>query len=823
MGKALVIAEKPSVALDIARALGKFEKQRDYFENEHYVISSAIGHLVELCLPGELDKQRSKWSFQNLPIIPDEFQLKPIEKTESRFKLLKRLMKRDDIDLIINACDAGREGELIFRYLVRLAGTKKRLKRLWLQSMTQQAIKSAFDRLRTDAEMIPLAEAAVCRSESDWLVGINATRAMTAFNSKVGGFQLTPVGRVQTPTLAILVEREERIRSFEPRTFWELFADFDVQKGTYRGRWFDEKFAKDRDEERKPERIWERTKAEALSAKVLGKPGEISEEKKSTTQAPPLLYDLTSLQREANSRYGFHARRTLQIAQQLYERYKVITYPRTDSRYLPEDYLGTARQVLSSLGDPTLQPHAQKVFRNGWLKPNKRIFNNAKITDHNAIIPTGQTPRNLDEAQQRIFDMVARRFVAVFYPAAQFEVTTRITRVAGEAFKTEGRIIKDPGWLAVYGREAAGEEQSASIVDLIPGESALTRNAEIKESQTKPPPRFTEATLLSSMESAGKLVEDEELREAMAAKGLGTPATRAAIIEGLIQDGYVAREAKDLIATPKGTSLITLLRGIGVDLLSSPELTGEWEYQLKLMEHGQLDRPAFMARIKGLTREIVHKAKSFESDLVEGKYLTIDVRCPKCGAPQLKEDYRTYRCQNCEFRLFKNIASRQLSPDEVRLLVSDRKVGPLEGFRSKTGKPFSATLILNEDHKPEFAFENDGNNERVEVSPGKHIAVGKCQVCSDGQVYDTGTAYICENVAKGRCSFKMSKNILQREISHEQMRKMLVEGKSDVLKRFISKKGRPFDAALKLQNGKIGWEFAKRQAGGKRKSSDAGA
>ena len=823
MGKALVIAEKPSVALDIARALGKFEKQRDYFENEHYVISSAIGHLVELCLPGELDKQRSKWSFQNLPIIPDEFQLKPIEKTESRFKLLKRLMKRDDIDLIINACDAGREGELIFRYLVRLAGTKKRLKRLWLQSMTQQAIKSAFDRLRTDAEMIPLAEAAVCRSESDWLVGINATRAMTAFNSKVGGFQLTPVGRVQTPTLAILVEREERIRSFEPRTFWELFADFDVQKGTYRGRWFDEKFAKDQDEERKPERIWERTKAEALSAKVLGKPGEISEEKKSTTQAPPLLYDLTSLQREANSRYGFHARRTLQIAQQLYERYKVITYPRTDSRYLPEDYLGTARQVLSSLGDPTLQPHAQKVFRNGWLKPNKRIFNNAKITDHNAIIPTGQTPRNLDEAQQRIFDMVARRFVAVFYPAAQFEVTTRITRVAGEAFKTEGRIIKDPGWLAVYGREAAGEEQSASIVDLIPGESALTRNAEIKESQTKPPPRFTEATLLSSMESAGKLVEDEELREAMAAKGLGTPATRAAIIEGLIQDGYVAREAKDLIATPKGTSLITLLRGIGVDLLSSPELTGEWEYQLKLMEHGQLDRPAFMARIKGLTREIVHKAKSFESDLVEGKYLTIDVRCPKCGAPQLKEDYRTYRCQNCEFRLFKNIASRQLSPDEVRLLVSDRKVGPLEGFRSKTGKPFSATLILNEDHKPEFAFENDGNNERVEVSPGKHIAVGKCQVCSDGQVYDTGTAYICENVAKGRCSFKMSKNILQREISHEQMRKMLVEGKSDVLKRFISKKGRPFDAALKLQNGKIGWEFAKRQAGGKRKSSDAGA
>src|ERR1700726_286850 len=374
MGKTLVIAEKPSVALDIARALGKFEKQGDYFENEHYVVSSAIGHLVELCLPGELDKKRGKWSFQNLPIIPDEFQLKPIERTESRFKLLKRLMKRDDIDLIINACDAGREGELIFRYLVRLAGNRKPLKRLWLQSMTQQAIKSAFDRRRPDAEMMPLAGAAVCRSESDWLVGINATRAMTAFNSKVGGFQLTPVGRVQTPTLAILVEREERIRSFEPRTYWELIADFDVQKGSYRGRWFDEQFTKESDEERKAERLWDQARGEAIVAKVLGKPGDITQEKKATTQAPPLLYDLTSLQREANSRFGFSARRTLQVAQQLYERHKVITYPRTDSRYLPEDYLGTANHVLLSLVNPTLAPHAQKVLQNGWLKPRKRVL-----------------------------------------------------------------------------------------------------------------------------------------------------------------------------------------------------------------------------------------------------------------------------------------------------------------------------------------------------------------------------------------------------------------------------------------------------------------
>jgi DNA topoisomerase III len=821
MGKTLVIAEKPSVAQDVVRALGKFEKHGDYFENDSYVVSSAIGHLVELCMPGELDKKRGKWSFQNLPIIPEHFELKPIEKTESRFKLLKRLMKRDDIDLVINACDAGREGELIFRYLVQLAGTRKPFKRLWLQSMTLQSIKSAFDRLRPDAEMIPLAEAAVCRSESDWLVGINATRAMTAFNSKVGGFQLTPVGRVQTPTLAILVEREERIRSFEPRTYWELMADFDVQKGSYRGRWFDEQFTKEADEERKAERLWDRARGEAIVAKVLGKHGDVTQEKKATTQAPPLLYDLTSLQREANSRFGFSARRTLQVAQQLYERHKVITYPRTDSRYLPEDYLGTASHVLSSLIDPTLAPHARKVLENGWLKPTKRIFNDAKITDHNAIIPTDQVPRNLDEAQTRIFDMVARRFVAVFHPTAQFEVTTRITRVEGEAFKTEGRVIKDPGWLAVYGRQATGEEQGDSLVDLVPGERALTRNVEIVECQTKPPPRFTEATLLSAMESAGKLVEDEELREAMAARGLGTPATRAAIIEGLVYDEYIAREGKELIATSKGISLITLLRGIGIHLLSSPELTGEWEYQLKLMEQGRLERTSFMAKIKDLAREIVHKAKNFESDRIEGSYLTIDASCPKCGALNLKEDYRTYYCETCGFRLFKNIASRQLSPDEVTALVTDRKVGPLNGFRSKTGKPFSAILILNAENKPEFEFNNNGNGDRVVIDPQLHAQVGKCQVCEDGQVYDTGTAYICENLSKGSCTFKMSKTILQCEIPPNQMRKMLLEGKSDLLKRFISKKGRPFDAFLTMRNGKIGWEFMKRPARGKGKATDA--
>src|SRR5437870_5476880 len=446
MSKSLIIAEKPSVANDLARALGGFKKADEHFENERYIISSALGHLVELCLPSELDVKRGKWSFANLPIIPDEFGLKAIEKTQWRFNLLKRLIQRKDVTELINACDAGREGELIFRYLVKLIGSKKPVRRLWLQSMTAESIRAAFEHLRSNEEMVPLSKAAVCRSESDWLVGIKGTRAMTAFNNRTGGFQLTPVGRVQTPTLAILAEREDKIHQFKPRDYYEVFSDFEVKAGTYRGRWFREDFKKDGDEDARAERIWEQSAAEEIKSRCLGKTGVATEERKPTTQASPLLYDLTSLQRDANSR-GFSAKRTLQIAQQLYERFKVITYPRTDSRYLPEDYIPTVKATLGKVDNP----HARKVLDNHWVKHSKRIFNNAKISDHFAIIPTGTAPHGLDEVQQKIYDMIVRRFISGFFPPAQFEVTTRITRVEKDAFKTEGKIIKDQGWLEDYG------------------------------------------------------------------------------------------------------------------------------------------------------------------------------------------------------------------------------------------------------------------------------------------------------------------------------------------------------------------------------------
>ena len=809
MSKALVIAEKPSVAADIARALGHLERRDDAFENDRYVVSSAVGHLVELALPSEMDKKRGKWTFAALPVIPDEFDLKPIESNEDRFKMLKKLMKRADVTEIINACDAGREGELIFRMIVKLAGVQKPSRRLWLQSMTPDAIRQAFGRLRSDEEMIPLAKAAFCRAESDWLVGINATRAMTAFNSKAGGFQLTPVGRVQTPTLAILVEREKKIRAFKPRTYFEVFGDFDVKAGSYRGRWIDESFRKGADEDARAERIWDRERADAIRTKCLDQVGVVTEEKKPASQAPPLLYDLTSLQRDANGRFGYSAKRTLQIAQQLYEKHKVLTYPRTDSRYLPEDNLAMVRDTMGKFVDPSLSVHARKALDSGWVRLSKRVFDGTKVSDHNAIIPTGAEPKNLDEAQQKIFDLVSRRFIAVFYPAAQFEVTTRLTRVEGEVFKTDGRVIVDPGWMAVYGREATlGDGSEANLVPISQGEDAAVADVEVRQSDTKPPPRYNEATLLATMEGAGKLVEDEELRSAMSAKGLGTPATRAAIIEGLILDAYIARQGRELSATAKGVSLIALLRGIGVAALTSPELTGEWESKLKLMEQGGLQRKEFMAQIRGMTEDIVSKAKNFQGESVEGDFGELDVRCPKCGARPLKEEYRVFKCQSCDYVLWKSMAGRQFDSEELKTLFTEGRIGPLEGFRSKEGRPFTAVVKLGLEGKPEFDFP-DANKEAPDFTGQQPML--PCPVCKKGQVYDTDSAYVCDRAVgpEKDCTFRMSKTILQRPIPPEQVVKLLSTGKTDLLDKFISKKGRPFSAYLKLEtNGKVGFEFA---------------
>ena len=821
MGKQLIIAEKPSVAQDIARALGGFRKEKDYYESDEYVLSSAIGHLLELTVPEEYEVKRGKWSFAHLPVIPPRFALKPIEKTQDRLKLLERLIRRKDVDGLINACDAGREGELIFNYIVQHSGTRKPVRRLWLQSMTPAAIREGFAALRSAAELEGLRTAAVCRAESDWLVGINGTRAMTAFNSKSGGFHLTTVGRVQTPTLAIVVEREERIRKFVPRAYWELEARFRGEQGEYTGRWFDAGFKKpEGDDQANAYRLWDEARAQAIRAACLGQPALATEETKPASQLSPLLYDLTSLQREANSRFGFSAKTTLGLAQALYEKHKVLTYPRTDARALPEDYLGTVKDVLGNLPE-AYAGLAQTILGQGWVRPNKRIFNNAKISDHFAIIPTGVVPKSLNELEWKLYDLVTRRFLAVFYPAAEYLVTTRITRVAEHAFKTEGRVLTHPGWLAIYGREAQveGEEAGPSLPPLVPGETLTTVAVEVKANRTRPPARFTEATLLSAMEGAGKLVEDEELRAAMAERGLGTPATRAQIIENLIAEAYLVREGKELVPTAKAFSLITLLRGLGVEELTSPELTGEWEHKLAQMERGQLSRDEFMQHIVALTQEIVERAKRFDSDTVPGEFATLTAPCPKCGGV-VKETYKKFVCQSCDWNTWKIVAGRQFETAEMETLLREGRVGPLSGFRNKLGRPFEAEIRLNDAKQPEFEFGQPREGEaEASVDFSGQDSLGPCPKCG-ASVYEQGNAYVCERSVRPNrsCDFRSGKLILQQPVEPAQMRKLLTEGKTDLLTGFVSARTRRKFAAylVRDKDGKVGFEFeprAPRQAG----------
>ncbi len=826
MSKSLIIAEKPSVAADIARSLGGLKKEKDYFEDDDYVVTSAVGHLLEIKAPDGVEVKRGKWSFANLPVIPDHFDLNPIAKTEDRLKLLAKLIRRKDIDRIINACDAGREGELIFRLIVQYTKAKQPKSRLWLQSMTPKAIREAFEHLRNDEQMIPLADAARCRSEADWLVGINGTRAMTAFNSQDGGFYLTTVGRVQTPTLTIVVEREEQIKQFVSRPYFEVHAQFEVEAGQYAGRWFDPGFKKNDDEaERRAERLWERQQAEAIRQACQGQQAVVTEETKPTTQSAPLLFDLTSLQREGNARFGFSAKATLSLAQALYERHKVLTYPRTDSRALPEDYLSTVRDTLGIFkdesserllaitgGDNPIGPHAEKILSHDWVKPNKRIFNDAKISDHFAIIPTLQAPKNLSEAEAKIYDLVVRRFMAVFFPPAEFRNTTRISQIDRHYFKTEGKVMVKPGWLAIYGREAAAGE--GTLVAVGENEKALAHDIEVRDLATRPPARYTEATLLSAMEGAGKLIDDDDLREAMSGKGLGTPATRAAIIEGLITEKYLLRIEKSLMPTTKAFQLLTLLRGLGVTELTMPELTGEWESKLSQIERGKLNREAFMQEIRKIVEQIVARAKNYGATTIPGDYATLKSPCPKCGG-QVKENYKRFACIQCDFSITKIPGSRQLEVLEAETLISERTIGPLQGFRSRLGRPFAAILKLTDEHKLEFDFgqnDDDENSEPVDFSGRESL--GKCPKC-DASVYEHGMNYICEKAVgpNKTCEFRTGKVILQQEIDPTQIRKLLSEGRTELLTGFVSSRTRrKFKAYLKWGNdGKVGFEFEARK------------
>ncbi|MEO5734724.1 MAG: DNA topoisomerase III [Rubrivivax sp.] len=865
MSKTIIIAEKPSVAADIVRALtpvaGKFEKHSDHFESDSHVVTSAVGHLVEIKAPDEFDVKRGKWSFANLPVVPPHFDVAPIDKAKSRLNAVVKLVKRKDVSAIINACDAGREGELIFRLILQYAyGDKahgKPITRLWLQSMTPQAIRDGFDALRTDQQMLGLADAARSRSEADWLVGINGTRAMTAFNSRDGGFFLTTVGRVQTPTLSIVVEREEKIRRHVSRAYWEVKATFDAVAGQYEGKWFDPSWKKitkaadgtavEPDPEARADRLWNAADAEAIATAVRGQSATVVDEAKPSTQASPLLYDLTTLQREANSRFGFSAKTTLSLAQALYEKHKVLTYPRTDSRALPEDYLATVKDTFGMLATEDLpgplrelRQHAKKGIDAGYIKPMKRVFDNAKVSDHFAIIPTLQAPKSLSEIELKLYDMVVKRFIAVFYPSAEFMVTTRISTVEigtaepeakKYAFQTNGKVLVNPGWLAVYGKEAqTGENSDANLVAVAADESVRVEDVSANALKTKPPARYTEATLLSAMEGAGKLIDDEDLRQAMREKGLGTPATRAQTIEGLIAEKYMLRDGRELVPTAKAFQLMTLLRGLAIEDLTKPELTGNWEFQLSEMEQGRLPRETFMGEIAQMAERIVKKAKEYDRDTIPGDYATLKVPCPNCGGV-VKENYRRFSCtgqagndEGCGFSITKIPAGRAFETAEADAFIHDKKIGPLEGFRSKKGFPFTAELKLVHDDearnwKLEFDFGDDAKgaeNDGEPVDFGDQPSLGACPKCK-GRVFEFGGNYLCEHSvgAHVTCDFKTGKIILQQPVLPEEVTKLLTTGKTSLLENFVSNKTRrKFKAFLAwdAKEGKVGFEFEPRPA-----------
>jgi DNA topoisomerase-3 len=532
----------------------------------------------------------------------------------------------------------------------------------------------------------------------------------------------------------------------------------------------------------------------------------------------PLLYDLTSLQRDANSRFGFSAKNTLGVAQALYEKHKVLTYPRTDSRALPEDYIATVKNTLAMLEGVTgYSAFADQILKGGWVHPNKRIFNNAKVSDHFAIIPTTQAPKSLSEPEQKLYDLVTKWFLAIFYPAAEFLETNRITRVEGEPFKSAGKVLVSPGWLTVYGKQSDSDE-TPSLAPVKPDEKVQTSGIEVKENVTKPPARYSEATLLSAMEGAGKLVDDDELREAMNEKGLGTPATRAATIEGLIYEGYVHRNGRELQATAKAFSLMELLNGLGIPELTKPELTGDWEFQLKEMQRRKISREQFMSGIADMTRRIVDRAKQFEYDTIPGDFGTLKVPCPKCGG-EIHERYKQFQCDKCDFAFWKTLCSRMFEIEEVEKIITDKVIGPLQGFRSKQGFPFAAVLKMNAENKVEFDFGN-GTKDGEAAAPidftGKE-PLGKCPKCG-ANVYDGGMNYVCEKQAGAEktCDFRTGKIILQQEISLEQVQKMLATGKTDLLKGFISKKtNRKFEAFLVVKDGKTAFEFVPREKKGK--------
>ena len=811
----VIIAEKPSVAADIAKVLGASSKQDTHWQSESIWVTWAVGHLLELKTPEEYDEAFKNWrgSIDKLPFVPEKFELKPITGRGSNRKQLtaiKKMITSKDCSEVVNACDAAREGELIFRRIVEYAKVKSPMSRMWLQSLTTDAIQSAWDNRAASEEYAPLRDAAISRAEADWIIGMNGSRvAATFLRTSRNDKKSLSLGRVQTATLAMIVEHELEILSHSPEPFWELEGNFSSGDATWSGRW--ERVGHKDDPENpeiKAHRIMEKSEKDIIQ-EVLESDGEFIAEQKDrdSVEKPPLNFDLTSLQREANNMWSWAAKRTLSMAQELYDTHKLTTYPRTDSRHLPEDMMESISKTIRQLGaQDGLNPHSQRLIDNG-LKNVKRNFDNSKVSDHFAIIPTGKIPpANLSSDASKLYDLISRQFLASFHPESVWKVEKRIASKNGHSFVKEARSITTEGWRAVRPKKQKLPE-GWGVLSSNPGPAKLESH-EFKEENTKPIGRLKEAGLLRLMEHAGKKIEDEDLAAAMKGKGLGTPATRADTIEKLISREFIGRgRGGSLRATPHGIKMIDILRRIPVEWITSAELTGDMESQLDGVQKGTHKRSSYMDKIKEIVLEMVNKIRDHERSELYSSDSPIG-NCPLCEA-NIKETVLSYICEKnegrdkgCSFVMWKDASGRWFDRNTTSKLLKNKSIEKLHGFFARDGSPYEVSVGIDKDGKVNIA----GNNAETTNSSDEELC--PCPKCDQGVIRIGEKAYGCDNA---ECKFRgLGKNICKRDISVDEARKILTEGKSDLIEDFTSKRGKPFPAFLVLEANKVGFEFPPR-------------
>ena len=876
MPKRLIVTEKPSVARDIADALGAFSEEDGFWESDEYVLTFAVGHLLELLEPEDLDPMYKRWTLDTLPILPAAFPLKPKSGTQERLRTIKGLLKRPDVLSLVNACDAGREGELIFREIFEYLESDKPIERLWLQSMTKTAIRKGFEALQDGKKYEGLSSAAHCRNYSDWLIGMNATRALTRRLKSRSENQAWSAGRVQTPTLAMLVDRETAILRHRAEPFWRVVAEFVHDGQAYKGTWFDPDFQASEDSSnKKDDRIFKEERAQDIVARTNQKSGRASETRKPSRESAPPLFDLTGLQREGNRRFGWSARRTLNAAQRCYERHKVLTYPRTDSRALPKDYRSVVDEVFDLLAvDSRFEAACTRLKRDG-LQNEARTFDDNKVSDHFAIVPTGVISDEISGDDAKLYELVTRRFLATFHSPAVWSKVERVTVVEGESFRSRAKTLEEPGWREVMGE--AADEAARLLPPLIVGRDEARDvpvdggPVEQEQDETKPPPRITEARLLSLMENAGKDVEDENAAEAMKDRGIGTPATRADTIENLISKGYALRAGRGLRPSVKGIRLIDILRRMNAERLASAALTGELEHDLAQVEHGEMNADAFMAEVYDYTKEVVQLAKEFE---FEDLYPNDEVlgSCPLCTKPVYERSW-FYRCLepeglpkrrpkktkkqeasdepeivDCPFRIWKDKSGRYVDRQTVVELLTDGTTRPLDGFATRQGRTFRGILELVDglvELKRVSGGEEDGDS--VFATPEYEVdetPLGRCPQCQEADVVETRSTFVChrgltllkelekdetsvfplkkKEIPEGAvyCPFVMPRTVCRRELTRPEILHYMKEGRTEILSDFISRRGRPFSAMLILKDtGRHGFEFPPR--GGAKDSETA--